>query len=246
MHLTSPKVHEALSEQSVLCLPVGAIEQHGPHLPLNTDVILAEEYTKRFVERWGEEFDLWQLPAIAVGLSMEHAWADGTMSLSVEGFSSYLRELTKAYANAFPARRMAIVNGHGGNRGILEALIYELEGEYGFRTCVIHPSALSRTRSNATVPEVHAGKSETSVMLVLAPELVRMDRLENYPSAQFGSEIGRLILDRGVTWAWSSCEPGIGTDGTIGDAREASRELGLEIIENAIANASEVFTRLTS
>ena len=61
------------------------MEQHGPHLPLNTDMVLAEAFTGAIVERWGEAYDLWQLPALPVGLSREHAWAPGTLSLSVAG-----------------------------------------------------------------------------------------------------------------------------------------------------------------
>src|SRR5690242_21118550 len=60
--LTSPDVARQLRETSILCLPLGAIEQHGPHLPLNTDVVIAEGLTRAIVARWGETLDLWQLP----------------------------------------------------------------------------------------------------------------------------------------------------------------------------------------
>src|SRR5689334_23552582 len=107
---------------SVLCLPMGSMEQHGPHLPLNTDTVLAEAFTARIVERWGKTYDLWQLPAIPIGLSREHAWAPGTLSLSVGGITAYLRDLAGEIARALKARNLLIINGHGGNRGILEAL----------------------------------------------------------------------------------------------------------------------------
>ena len=67
---------------------MGSMEQHGPHLPLNTDTVLAEAFTRRIVERWGEAYDLWRLPAIAIGLSREHDWAAGTLSLSVGGMTA--------------------------------------------------------------------------------------------------------------------------------------------------------------
>ena len=79
--LASSDVPKRLKESSILCLPLGAMEQHGPHLPLNTDAIVAEGLTRRLVERWGDEFDLWQLPTLALGLSREHDWAPGTLSL---------------------------------------------------------------------------------------------------------------------------------------------------------------------
>ena len=118
--LVFPEVSKLLGETSILCLPLGAVEQHGSHLPLDTDVVIAEELTRQIVARWGQEFDLWQLPSVPVGLSREHDWAPGTLSLSVHGFVTLFRDLAHAIARALPARNIAIVNGHGGNRGILE------------------------------------------------------------------------------------------------------------------------------
>src|ERR1700712_3337364 len=91
--LTFQEVDTALRASSILCLPIGSMEQHGPHLPLNTDTVLAEAFTGRIVERWGETYDLWQLPSISIGLSREHDWAAGTLSLSVSSMTAMLRDL---------------------------------------------------------------------------------------------------------------------------------------------------------
>ena len=125
-HLVFSEVATAVEASSVLCLPMGSMEQHGPHLPLNTDCVIAEALTRRIVARWGDEHDLWQLPAVPVGLSREHAWAPGTLSLTVSGMTAYLRDLGCEIVRALPARNLLIVNGHGGNRGILEALTREM------------------------------------------------------------------------------------------------------------------------
>ena len=77
IELTSAESARLISETSILCLPLGSIEQHGPHLPLNTDIVVAEGLTRAIVAHWGEEFDLWQLPAVPVGLAREHDWAAG-------------------------------------------------------------------------------------------------------------------------------------------------------------------------
>src|SRR6478752_6058042 len=114
--LTFQEIGTAVRPNSILCLPMGSMEQHGPHLPLNTDTVLAEAFTTRIVARWGETYDLWRLPPIAIGLSREHDWAAGTISLSVAGMTAYLRDLTGQIARALPARNLLIVNGHGGNR----------------------------------------------------------------------------------------------------------------------------------
>src|SRR3954468_618988 len=95
IELTSAESARLIRETSILCLPLGAIEQHGPHLPLDTDVVVAEGLTRRIVERWGDEFDLWQLPTVPIGLSREHDWAPGTLSLSIQGFVTLLRDLAR-------------------------------------------------------------------------------------------------------------------------------------------------------
>src|SRR5262245_28082742 len=97
----------AIKESSILCLPLGAIEQHGAHLPLDTDVVVAEGVTARLLQRWGEEFDLWQLPTLSIGLSREHDWAAGTLSLSIHGFTAYMRDLAAAVVRALPSRNLA-------------------------------------------------------------------------------------------------------------------------------------------
>src|SRR5262249_48229555 len=142
--LTFPEVSQRLRETSILCLPIGAIEQHGTHLPLNTDVIVAEELTRRIVARFGEELDLWQLPTISIGLSREHDWAPGTLSLSITGFVTLMRDIARHIVRALPARNLAIVNGHGGNRGVLDSLMHELAGDFGLNPCAIHPFDLSK------------------------------------------------------------------------------------------------------
>src|SRR5437763_16323198 len=97
--LTFQEVGSALRESSILCLPMGSMEQHGPHLPLNTDAVLAEAFTGRIVERWGEPYDLWRLPAIAVGLSREQNWAAGPLSLTVWGKTAMLRDLCGGFVS---------------------------------------------------------------------------------------------------------------------------------------------------
>ncbi len=173
--LTSAEVAQRLRDTSILCLPLGAIEQHGPHLPINTDGIVAEELTRRIVERWGDELDLWQLPTVPIGLSREHDWSPGTLSLTIQSFAGLFRDLARDIARQLPARNLAIVNGHGGNRGILDNLMHEWRGDVALNACIIHPFDLAKVDIDATSPDVHGGKAETSVMLALAPHLVRQD-----------------------------------------------------------------------
>ena len=232
--LTFTEVPRRLRATSILCMPLGSMEQHGPHLPLNTDTVLAEAFTRRIVARWGDTFDLWQLPALALGLSREHAWAAGTMSLSVQTMTALLRDMGSEIARALPARNLVIVNGHGGNRGVLEALTQELRWDFGLNVCALHLGALMSPVVNSAMPEIHGGKDETSVMLALAPDLVHRDRIQALKNTPDQAAIRALILDPGVTWPWSTGDTRIADMGIIGDAQAASVEHGKAIVERAV------------
>jgi len=111
--LTTDKITEALTSASVLCLPIGSYEQHGPHLPLHTDTVIAEQFTTRLVHQYGDSHDLWMLPTIPYGLSPEHDWAPGTITLPVRVLTELIDATCGEYVRSTPARNLLIVNGHG-------------------------------------------------------------------------------------------------------------------------------------
>ena len=243
-HLVFSEVETAVEASSVLCLPMGSIEQHGPHLPLNTDCVIAEALTRRIVARWGDEHDLWQLPVVPVGLSREHAWAPGTLSLSVSGMTAYLRDLGSEMVRALPARNLVIVNGHGGNRGILEALTREMSSDFGLNIATLHLGAMMSPVTGADVPEIHAGKDETSVMLVLAPDLVRREAMSRLQPPPDGEAARAFVLDLAASYPWSSDDPRLSSSGVMGDARGASAAHGEIIIARVVESAGVVIQRL--
>jgi creatinine amidohydrolase/Fe(II)-dependent formamide hydrolase-like protein len=242
--LTFQEVGSALRATSILCLPMGSLEQHGPHLPLDTDTVLAEAFTRRIVGRWGEDYDLWQLPTLAVGLSREHEWAPGTLSLSVAGMIALIRDLGREIARALPTKNVLIVNAHGGNRGILEALGRELRSDFDLSLCALHTGALMSPPPQSGLPEIHAGKDETSAMLALAPQLVRRDLIAGLKPTPDGAAVRALILDPATSYAWSSDDPRLAAGGVIGDAREASAEHGETIVARVMAAAGTALSRL--
>ena len=241
--LTSPDVSKLLKDTSIVCLPLGAIEQHGPHLPLSTDVLIAEGLTRRLVARWGETYDLWQLPVVPIGLSREHDWARGTLSLSIQTFTALLRDLACDIVRALPARNLVFVNGHGGNRGLLECLQHELAGDFGLNCCIIHPFDLAAHDEDPAQSDVHGGKNETSVMLALAPEVVRRDLIAP-PVPSDPQAVRSLIFDRGASWPWRTDDPRLARDGVIGDASAATAEFGEATIAQMVEAAGGVFAML--
>jgi creatinine amidohydrolase/Fe(II)-dependent formamide hydrolase-like protein len=238
------EIADKLNAASTLCLPLGSTEQHGPHLPLDTDTVIAEALTARIVARWGDAYDLWQLPALPVGLSREHAWAPGTVSHTVTAMTALLRAKADEIARGLPARNLLIVNGHGGNRGILEAVGYEFTADFGLNVCSLHLGALISPVPERGLPEIHAGKDETSVMLALAPDLVRRDRMTELNSPPEAGAVRAMILDPAVSWPWSSGDPRIADLGVIGDARAASAAHGEAIIERVVEAAGGVLRQL--
>jgi len=242
--LTFLEITRTLKESSILCLPIGSIEQHGPHLPLNTDVILAEEFTRRIIARWGDSLDIWQLPTLAISLAREHEWASGTMSLSVQGMTAFMRDLGREIARALPARNLAIINGHGGNRGILEALAHDLRADFGLNICVLHPAAWVEVDANLEIPEIHGGKNETSMMLAIAPQLVRQDQIAQLKNPPSGEAVRTAILDRAVSWPWTTDDKRIADMGVIGDAKAASAEFGERILDHVVETAGGVLKQL--
>ncbi|ORT57962.1 creatininase family protein [Streptomyces sp. CB03238] len=247
--LTTPRLAAELSERSTLCLPVGSLEQHGTHLPLNTDTVIAERFALRLAAHVADRHDLWVAPPVAYGLSPEHAWAPGTLTLDIPLYASLITTLVGEYLRATPVRTVLIVNGHGGNRGVLEGLVHQLQHTHDVAICALHPSTLaaSEVTVDSELPEVHAGIRETSLMLALAPDHVRLDLLPagTRPDPGQREAIQRLVLDRGATWPWTSDDPALSTHGVIGgDPRKASAKLGEALITAALSAGADILDRL--
>src|SRR5204863_6593121 len=137
--LRATEVPLRCSERSLLIQPIASIEQHGPHLPLATDLMVCEASAEAAVAQRGDELDLWLLPSLAYGKSNEHAWAPGTIWLSAQTMLSVLDDLGRCVAT-LPTKRLAFLNGHGGNTALLAVANRELRVAHGLMTFMLHPS----------------------------------------------------------------------------------------------------------
>ncbi|MGD9997464.1 MAG: creatininase family protein, partial [Ilumatobacteraceae bacterium] len=136
--LTGPQIATRLTERSIVVQPLGAIEQHGPHLPLATDSIVATAVATAAIEQYGDEVDAWLLPTLEFTKSNEHAWSPGTVWLSATTLLAVLDDIGRCIATT-PAKRLVFLNGHGGNSALLNVANRELRLAHGLMTFTTHP-----------------------------------------------------------------------------------------------------------
>jgi mycofactocin precursor peptide peptidase len=158
----------------ILLVPVGSTEQHGPHLPLSTDTLIAEEIVGRAVHHTD---GLMVGPTIAVTASGEHAGFPGTLSIGTAAMTAMLVELVRS---ADWAAGVVLVNGHGGNHDAVTDAVATLTAEG--RTVLAWWPAWPRRRDGGPA-DLHAGRIETSMMLAIDPGLVRLELAAAGPDA---------------------------------------------------------------
>jgi creatinine amidohydrolase/Fe(II)-dependent formamide hydrolase-like protein len=151
-----------------------------------------------------------------------------------------LRDLGRAIARGLPARNLAVINAHGGNRGILEAVAQDIRADFGLNVCILNPTALAGLDAQTGIPDIHAGRIETSMMLAVAPHLVRPDLLAQLKKPPAPDAVARTILQDGVTWLWTSNDERIADMGVIGDPASASAELGQELVARVVETTGNV------
>jgi creatinine amidohydrolase len=244
--LRAPEVGERITERSILVQPLGAVEQHGPHLPLSTDLLIAEAAAAAVVAERGDELDLWLLPTLAYTKSNEHAWSSGTVWLSPTTLLAVLDDLGRSLATT-AARKLAFVNGHGGNTALLNVACRELRLHHGLSTFLLHPSVPPDHGGPSTEDElgmgIHGGLEETSVVLHLRPDLVAMDRaVRNVPA--WMAENDQVRFGGSVSFGWTSDD--FGPTGVIGDPLRASAEQGKQLFETSVTRLGQALAEVSN
>ena len=242
--LRAPLLSERLSERSILVLPVGATEQHGPHLPYATDTVIAEAVARATVEDVGEEVDAWLLPVLPYTKSNEHAWSGGTFWVSATTLLAVLDDLGRCVA-ATAARTLVFMNGHGGNSSLLNVACRELRLAHGLRTFLAHPGVPPDQGGQSPAEElgmgIHGGLDETSLMLHLRPDLV--DLPAGFRNVPAGLAPNRYVRFGGpVSFGWLSND--FGPSGHVGDPTGATAERGKELFEGAVRAFGEALREI--
>ena len=194
--------------RALLAVPIGSCEQHGPHLPLDTDSRIAMALAESLAEKY-DEGDVLVTPPLTISASDEHAAFPGTLSLGTEVFEHVVVELVRS---ADWSAGVVLINGHGGNRLPVERAVRRLESE-GRKVLAWWPSVSGG--------DAHAGETETSMMLAIAPQLVHMDRAEVGVTAPLADILDELH------------EGGVGSvsrNGVLGDPLRATESHGRNIL----------------
>ena len=188
----------------IAILPVAAIEQHGPHLPVEVDARINAGVLARALELLPPEVPATVLPAMPIGKSNEHTAFPGTLSLSAETLIRLWTEIGESVARA-GVKKLVIFNSHGGQPQVADIVARDLRVRLGM--FVVTASSYALGKPPGLFPEaelkhgIHGGTVETSLMLHLRPDLVRMDKAKNFAPLSIAMERDYELLTPGaVTW----------------------------------------------
>jgi len=230
--MTSPEVRRAIDDgHDTIVIPFGSLEQHGGHLPIGTDAMLGDEFGRRIAAR----LNAFLVPTVRVGCAEHHLAFSGTISVGKDT----LRQVAVDYARGLARhgfRRIVFVPTHGGNFGPLAEAVEQCRSIEGasvvtvasdFSRDVLRDGTVGVSMKFGITPEesgAHAGEWETSIMLHLAAELVRMDAAAPGYTGDMAEGVRRVLRD-GVSL------DELAANGVMGDPRKAAAERGQHYIE---------------
>lgn len=234
-------------ERTVAILPIGAIEQHGPHLPVYVDACINAELLDRALERAPADLPITALPLQAVGKSNEHLAFPGTLTLSAETLTRVCMELGESVRRA-AIRKLILLNSHGGQPQIMDIVARELRVQQKMFVVNVAWQALRAPSGLFSAAElqhgIHGGEVETSLMLHLRPDLVNMELAGNFVSlSETMVDDYRWLTPEGrIGFGWQTQD--LNAQGACGNASAATAEKGRAVAESAVANMIELLTEV--
>jgi creatinine amidohydrolase len=239
MRLTAEELRARAAEDALVIIPVASLEQHGPHMATGVDIILASGVAARTaagIAAAGAPVVV--TPCVWTGLAEHHMEFGGTVTLDFESFSGVLRGVVKSAAR-HGFRRVMLLNGHGGNSEAVMVAASEFTIEFGIKVAAgtywhMVPEVIAPIL-DVQSGLMHACEAETSMMLVLRPDSVRLDRL---PEAH-GPNSTR-VEGQPTGLAMRRSFKALSASGVIGDARVATAEKGEKLLAAISAKLAEV------
>jgi creatinine amidohydrolase len=221
----------------IALLPVAAIEQHGPHLPVAVDACINRGVVEHLAARLPDDLPVTMLPLMPIGKSNEHAAFPGTLTLSAETLIRLWTEIGESVARA-GIRKLVILNSHGGQPQVMDIVARDLRVRHAMFVVTLSYWGVGKPAGLFPDSElrhgIHGGSAETSMMLYLRPDLVRDAERRNFVPASVALERDYRYLrpeGAGVGFGWQTQD--LHPDGACGDATDADAERGRRIIEHA-------------
>ena len=243
LEMTWQEIAGATTDRWIAVLPLAAIEQHGPHLPLGVDSFIAEAYLGRARELLPDNLPVTFLPIQRVGISTEHLAYAGTLTFSAQTAIAAWTELGESLARA-GLRKLVLVTSHGGNVAAMELVARDLRARFRMLAVTVGWHRFGYPDGAFSGEEkkhgIHAGDIETSLMLAARAETVRMEKAPNAKPAtvEMAQEFRWLGAYRPAGFAWLTQD--LHQSGAVGDATLASAAKG----EAALAGGAKAFVEL--
>ena len=231
------------SARWIAVIPLAAVEQHGPHLPLGVDTYIAEAYLARVRQELPDALPVTFLPVQRIGVSAEHLSYPGTLHLSAETAIAAWTELGESLARA-GVRKLVLVTSHGGNVAAMEIVARDLRTRLGMLAVTVGWHRFGYPEGTFSTEEkkhgIHGGDIETSLMLAAEPATVRMEKAPNATPATIAMarEFRWLGAYRPAGFAWMTQD--LNPTGAVGDATLATAAKG----EAALAHGAKAFVEL--
>jgi creatinine amidohydrolase/NitT/TauT family transport system ATP-binding protein len=241
-YYTGPEIAElARSDPNATAvINIGAVEQHGPHLPTITDTLNGMQTLGAALARLPEDVVVLALPPTNLGKSEEHRDFAGTLSFRGETLRMVMLDIATSVARS-GFNKLVLFGSHGGNVGAIDDFFRDLRIETDMRIFKIHSGSIGSVPGLISPEEsaiaMHAGDSETSMVRYLAPELVHMERAEGYVY-ETHPLIGYSFKGNDVIEAWVT--PDLAPTGAIGNPHLSSPEKGRIMFETAVSRLAEL------
>jgi creatinine amidohydrolase len=233
--LTSEEFSRLDRERLITVLPLGAIEQHGPHLPMSTDTATIEGMVHATLPHLPADLPVLFLPTVPYGKSNEHSRYPGTLTVSAKTLIALWKDIGASVAKA-GVRKLVLYNSHGGQMSVMDIVARDLREEHGMMVVAANWYTLGLPEGLITAYEgkhgIHAGDLESSVMLHLKPDCVRKDQFQNFSSMteQLAAEYKFLSISPSGKLGWQMHD--INPAGAAGDATRATAEKGAAVLEH--------------
>jgi creatinine amidohydrolase len=243
LEMTWQDIADAATERWIAVLPLAAIEQHGPHLPLGVDSFIAEAYLGRVRRLLPDDLPVTFLPIQHVGVSIEHLAYPGTLTFSAQTAIAAWTELGESLARA-GLRKLVLVTSHGGNVAAMELVGRELRARFRMLAVTVgwhrfgYPDGVFSGEEKKH--GIHAGDIETSLMLAAKPDAVQMQKAARATpeTVAMAQEFKWLSAYRPAGFAWMTQD--LNVTGAIGDGTLAKADKG----EAALAQGAKAFVEL--